>query len=293
MTQPNLQSVNIGGSEICTFDPMTPLPPNGYEEDLCNYGQAVESDWANALFYFYRDESVDFVTVGMMLPESLPWSGNESEFWANYMAAAAPAPHTGRDHGLEWYRGRQGDRPVRWALLATMASLLGCNRQAAQPASDETGTTGGRSEAELDDSDPEVCREAPGDNLYYQCGDECVWLHASRDHCGACFNECRNGVAESECREGRCAPFRGDCIYPESQFSDCSSYCAANGGRCELGDGACASPYTGYTGDELACEGSSFATEVIGIDATCDDPINWDARFGGESLIGVRCCCVF
>lgn len=87
---PSLQASSIGGAPVCTFDAATPVPPaSGYEDDRCNYGQAVELDWAGALFDFYRDESVDFVTVGTLLTESLPWSGNESEFWANLMAAAA------------------------------------------------------------------------------------------------------------------------------------------------------------------------------------------------------------
>lgn len=182
---------------------------------------------------------------------------------------------------------------MRSLLWVTLSCVFACNRQVAPAGAAETGSTGTTAGAEADDSDPEVCEEAAGGNLYYQCGDECVWLHANRDHCGACFNACRVGEVETDCREGRCAPFQGECLYPQDGVTDCAAYCRANGGRCELGDGACAWPYTGFIGSDRACDGVGPVTTIDGIKAACDEPIDWDARYLGEPLGGIRCCCAF
>lgn len=184
-------------------------------------------------------------------------------------------------------------RPQPWLLSAALM-LVACNRRGVDSdGSPQAETTEAASEAELDDSDPEVCMEAAGGNLYYQCGDECVWLHANRDHCGACFNACRNGFAESRCLEGQCAPFRGECIYPDSGFENCATYCRQHDARCQLGEGGCSGPYDGFLGEDRACDGVGRIATARGIGEGCEDPIDWDARYGGEALGGVQCCCVY
>jgi hypothetical protein len=131
-----------------------------------------------------------------------------------------------------------------------------------------------------------------------QCGNECVDLRWSAEHCGACGHACTIVGGGGECWEGVCPP-RMYCGLAEQSLSTCDSVCESYGETCVDTEAqvpsACGGDRYGLFYDltpDFSCDfGYNGLSSVPGL---CHDPIRWDLVGGpnGNSLPGaVGCCC--
>jgi hypothetical protein len=151
-------------------------------------------------------------------------------------------------------------------------------------ASSDGGTTG--------EHPPLRCR--PGES---QCGNECVDLRGSEEHCGTCGHACTAVGLSGLCEEGACLP-RRYCALAEQGHTTCASVCEQYGETCvdtePSGLGACGGGRYGLFYEltpNFACDrGYGSVSSVPGL---CQDLIQWDLASpeGGNLPGAVGCCC--
>jgi hypothetical protein len=211
---------------------------------------------------------------------------------------------------------RRLDRMARLVVagLALTLALTGCGRRMEQAREEAAGSSSAGSEAGVDPSLGATSRaptsggsESGGSTGYpprhcpdgeTQCGDECVDLRWSNEHCGACGHACNVVGSAGDCWDGVCPP-TFYCVLAGQGFSTCTSVCAWYGETCvdtpsEI-PSACVGVDHGLfynVTPDFDCEFGY--TGVSGAPGLCDDPIRWDQIGGpnGGSLPGaVGCCC--
>jgi hypothetical protein len=130
-----------------------------------------------------------------------------------------------------------------------------------------------------------------------QCGDECVDLLESNEHCGACGHACSVVGLSGWCGEGACLP-RRTCALAQAGHSTCASVCAQHGETCVDTEptmpGACGGSRYGLYYDltpDFSCE--SGYTGFAAVPGSCQELIRWSlVSPDGASLPGaVGCCC--
>lgn len=130
-----------------------------------------------------------------------------------------------------------------------------------------------------------------------QCGDECVDLRWSNEHCGSCDHACMHrGVGE--CWEGMCPPTKY-CARLEDGHATCDAVCAAYGQTCVDAEptvpASCGGEmYTLYyvLDEDFDCHVGFWASALLM--GGCGDPIQWDYEAGpngGSPPGAVSCCC--
>jgi hypothetical protein len=205
-----------------------------------------------------------------------------------------------------------------WVVAVLVLALPGCSRRIEQHGEADEATMEGSSssgrEAGNDPSPGATSRasasggfDTDGGSTGYpplrcpdgktQCGDECVDLRWSEEHCGSCGHTCLVVGGAGECWEGVCPPTLY-CARAAQGFSTCASVCAWYGESCVDTEpevpGACGGEHYGLYYDltpDFDCEVGYFS--VSGVPGRCHDPIRWDLPSpNGGSLPGaVGCCC--
>ena len=187
-------------------------------------------------------------------------------------------------------------RPNRqWLGVLLAAACQSTNAPEEEHGESEAQASGDGEEASMDDSDPEVCGQLPMGDTLYQCGEDCARLASAQRHCGACFNACVNEFTETDCRQGQCQGFYGECFGPDAPFNNCAQYCSSIGKSCDEAQesGTCGATYEAVLGLPEACEGIGTTATTLVQDVGCHDPIDWTQfdTLGLGELAGVRCCC--
>ncbi len=199
-----------------------------------------------------------------------------SSFLAAWLLAAISAcgPSAGDGNGSG---ATEADSGPDSTTGASLTSTSGPGDSAA------TGTTAG----------PVTCPEGET-----PCGDECVDLLWSEEHCGACDRACQVVGGVGECWEGECPP-TAYCAMADQGLETCAEVCASYGQTCIDTDpavpGSCGGEFYGLFYEVSAsfdCEAGFFASSLMM--GGCSDAIRWDhvsGPNGGSLPDAVSCCC--
>jgi hypothetical protein len=131
------------------------------------------------------------------------------------------------------------------------------------------------------------------------CGEVCVDLRSSWEHCGECFHSCRfEGGAGGRCHLGECQPTYSHCILPSDAFSSCVEVCASLGEACastieEQTKGCSVNYEARFNNAEGADCNTTHGSGRFNHDP-CDTPFDWTQTAAGGSqipMVGLRCCC--
>jgi hypothetical protein len=184
--------------------------------------------------------------------------------------------------------------PQSRAALTTIVALVACSDR----------KTGNEDEANeimptqpLDVAVPEsesegevICRE---DLL--ACNGECVDPSTNNDHCGVCNHQCFEPVFYGACEDATC-PSARRCVGSELGLRTCNEVCAHHGQTCDEGPRVLSRGCGGshqFNFGLGALERCEKLGGEAGVEATCDDLIDWSYKGGltHEPARAVSCCC--
>jgi hypothetical protein len=130
------------------------------------------------------------------------------------------------------------------------------------------------------------------------CEGQCVNLLTDMDNCGECSHACEQTGLVGICWESECTP-RSFCRTREDGFNTCTEVCQSYGTTCATprpenpywhagGYGL----YYGDQSDAQRCLAGAGSNE--GVDAGCDDTIDWSRTggFNNDPAVAVSCLCL-
>ena len=166
--------------------------------------------------------------------------------------------------------------------------------------STDTGTVGNSESGPSQESGSSSTTDAPivCEEGYTACEGECTLLGGDPGNCGECGHACKGWGTTNRCSNWECDPAIWPCIKPEQGIDTCSQACASVGQTCATN--TFCSDYVRVwmtaSGNDNDPEDNIEACERL-VDGhtsfmqSCSDPIDWGFSIGGQTVLGVACCC--
>jgi hypothetical protein len=174
-----------------------------------------------------------------------------------------------------------------------VALLLGCGPSVSEPPpASEPDTTGSSSSATDGETGLVDCAEPK-----VVCDNQCVDLEYDNDHCGTCGHACAPTQSFGQCWLAECTP-RTHCVFPDEPYRTCSEVCRRDGTECAGPRPDNRKWVNGWHGlyydDSGARKCDTLSTPDKGVDAACDDPIDWTVLGGwfDRPPVAASCFCV-
>jgi hypothetical protein len=202
-----------------------------------------------------------------------------------------------------------------FAVVSFSLALVCCGRRI-----EDSSGNGDRGESEASDdatntsnpgatntSDPGATSTGPPDEPPLECRDgwvacpdetQCVNLFGNVGHCGECNHACEGIGTTARCSQGKCEPGIWPCIPRDQSIVTCAEACASVGETCAV-DAYCSGfaevwltdgPNDNDPQQNLEACLNGFSGQYV-FRLGCDDPIDWEYEVGGQTVVGVACCC--